>query len=303
MRNRTMQGSPFRDGQLAAFGMAERAEPCSGATVDSTPESTARKSSSITSGFFGRRRTPRSSSRLPSQKVGSPAGEAPAEVHPVAKPGTTPPIASPQLDAELCEFLDGCLDSRIIEKALQALDDEEVFTLDDLIIFQRLPHFGLAFKPLTAEKLTRALESRLGPGATESEESPADRGPTDTHTAMVMVDASSTGDGTEDIDEPAWLAEAGNRLSSSFSQGETTVPSPPASSTASSATAFTAPAAPAPDPLAVHAAAHLNAPPVAAPISAPIPTASTPQYKLLAPIHSGWQRRKRYCHQWTLTVA
>ena len=194
----------------------------------------------------------------------------------MAKPGTTPPIASPQRDAELCEFLDGCLDSRIIEKALQALDDEEVFTLDDLIIFQRLPHFGLAFKPLTAEKLTRALESRLGPGATESEESPADRGPTDTHTAMVMVDASSTGDGTEDIDEPAWLAEAGNRLSSSFSQGETTVPSPPASSTASSATAFTAPAAPAPDPLAVHAAAHLNAPPVAAPISAPIPTASTP---------------------------
>ena len=228
---------------------------------------------------------------------------------PGAMPGAMPDPVPVQHDAELVAFLNGCLDIRIVEKSLRALDAQEVFTIDDLSTFHRLPSFKEAFKPMTAEKIRRALESRFGPGATEEDgTSPGDRGPTDVanilkvggynsdevdDTAIRKVSHSS-----DEADEPEWLAEASTRLSYSLPREETTVPSPPASTASGTAVPLSelverrvlAPAVPPLSPtimqwqapsqaptIHVHPVVHVNAPPTAPPpTAAPVPAPAPP---------------------------
>ena len=104
------------------------------------------------------------------------------EVQPLVEGSSTPcgmQVLGSPLDESLGEWLRvrAGVHERILDKTLRALEEVEVFEVEDLVHLERLPDFALCFSAVTGSKVREALALRkagtAAPVAPPPESSPA----------------------------------------------------------------------------------------------------------------------------------
>ena len=66
-------------------------------------------------------------------------------------------------DASLRHWLTQCLDHRIVDKTLESLAAEDVFTVGDLNVLRSLPRFTQLLTAVTRQKISDALDAHALP--------------------------------------------------------------------------------------------------------------------------------------------